>query len=456
MKNSTEFITKGNINKVIFTLSIPLMFNSLIRTLYSLTDGIYVSRISSEDFAATSFSRPVIFLFISVGLGVGVASTALMAQSLGAKKDEKAKVYATYSVLISFVLGVIFSILGIIVTPFIIRWMGAKGSFFDKTYIYLVTSFSGIIFDMTYFGFQSILNSQGNTKAITIISAISSITNVILDPFFIFDKVLIFKGLNLGLMGAALATNVAKAFLVVMAIFVVKKESKIKLDFKNFKYDFKIVKQIFNLAVPISFGNSGEALGFTILNSFIQSYGTVTIAAFAIGNRLSDLVNQAAMGIGMSLTGITGQNIGAGNIKRTKAIFKRANFWITIFSMISALIILVFNNQLLSIFIKDNQETQLIKQASEYLAYTAGIIFFMGYFSSITGFFQGVGDTKITMIMSIARLWVLRLPLVRAFGKFSSLGSTGIWISMFISNFLIVLWGFIKYKQGKRMKKVLV
>lgn len=448
-KSNIEFITNGNITDVIFKLSIPLMISNLIKTLYGITDGIYVAQISSEDYAATSFTWPVLYLFIAVGLGVSVAATSLMSQRLGARKLKDCSRYAVHTLILTTVLGVIFSILGVITAPFIVRWMGATGSFEYKSYIFLAINSVGLLFDMIFFGYQSILNSQGRTKSMTIISTISSITNVVIDPFFIFDNVLGIPGLNMGLAGAAWATVLSKVLLVVFAIRVVKKESEIEVSFKNFKLDMGIIKHIFSIAIPASLGSSGEAIGFTVLNGFIQSYGTTTLAAFSMGNRLSDIFNQGAIGIGMALTSITGQNIGAGKKERSKDIFKRANIIITFFSLASAIIILLFKDQLLSIFIKDRSDFELWRQASEYMYFSAIITFFMGYFSAINGFFQGVGKTKLTMYLSLARLWVLRLPLIMILKSLTNLGSTGIWISMLVSNALTVIVGFIIYKRGR-------
>ena len=378
-----------------------------------------------------------------------MAATSLMSQRLGARKLKDCSIYAVHTLILTTVLGVIFSILGVITAPFIVRWMGATGSFEYKSYIFLAINSVGLLFDMIFFGYQSILNSQGRTKSMTIISTISSVTNVVIDPFFIFDNVLGIPGLNMGLAGAAWATVLSKVLLVVFAIIVVKKESEIEVSFKNFKLDMGIIKHIFSIAIPASLGSSGEAIGFTVLNGFIQSYGTTTLAAFSMGNRLSDIFNQGAIGIGMALTSITGQNIGAGKKERSKDIFKRANIIITFFSLASAIIILLFKDQLLSIFIKDRSDIELWRQASEYMYFSAIITFFMGYFSAINGFFQGVGKTKLTMYLSLARLWVLRLPLIMILKSLTDLGSTGIWISMLVSNALTVIVGFIIYKRGR-------
>lgn len=229
-----------------------------------------------------------------------------------------------------------------------------------------------------------------------------------------------------------------------------KAKSTIEVSLKGFSFDKNVVGELFSLSVPASLGSSGEAIGFTILNGFIQSYGTTTLAAFAMGNRISDIFNQAAMGIGMALTSIIGQNYGAGNKERTKEIFKRANVIITYFSIFAATVLIIFKDPLLSIFIKDRADIELWRQASEYIYYAAAITFFMGYFSAINGFFQGLGQTKLTMFLSLARLWLLRLPIIMVLKTYTNLGSTGIWIAMLLSNGLTVLFGFIMYLKKRQ------
>ena len=399
---------------------------------------------SAEDYAATAFIWPLQYLFIAFGIGISIAATSLMSQKLGAGKRNEAKIYANHSMVISIAMGLVFSFLLYALAPTALSWMGAKDTFLEKSTIFLQINAFGLLFDLIFFAYQAILNSQGMTKSITTISAISSLANVILDPFFIFDSVL-----GMGLEGAAYATVLSKVILFVLGYIHVKSKSTIEVDLLGFKFDKNIAGELFSLSIPASLGSSGEAIGFTILNGFIQSYGTTTLAAFAMGNRISDIFNQAAMGVGMALTSIIGQNYGAGDKERTKAIFKRAITIITYFSIVAAAILIAFKDPLLSIFIKDKTDIELWRQASEYMYYSAAITFFMGYFSAINGFFQGLGQTKLTMNLSLARLWLLRLPIIMVLKTYTNLGSSGIWIAMLLSNGLTVLYGFVLYFKRK-------
>ncbi len=131
-QNTKNFITSGNINRVILTIATPLMINNLIRTLYNLTDGLYVAQLSAEDFAATAFIWPLNFLFISIGLGISVGATALIAQYFGANDLKMAKKYTWNTMALTFVFGFLLSTIGYIFAGQFVEWMGASGVFYEK------------------------------------------------------------------------------------------------------------------------------------------------------------------------------------------------------------------------------------------------------------------------------------------------------------------------------------
>ena len=132
-----NFITTGHINRVILTIATPLMINNLIRTLYNLTDGLYVAQLSAEDFAATAFIWPLNFLFISLGMGISVGATALIAQYFGAGKYRDAKRYAGNAMVLTYFFGFVLSVLGYFLAPLFVKMMGAEGTFLAKSVAYL-------------------------------------------------------------------------------------------------------------------------------------------------------------------------------------------------------------------------------------------------------------------------------------------------------------------------------
>lgn len=448
-QNKSELIQKGDMYKVLLTLSIPIMINSIIQTLYNLVDGIWVSKISSVHFAATSFVWPINFLFVALGIGLSVAGTSLLSQLLGAGKYKEAREYTTQLMVSSFLLSILFTVVGVVSSPYIIRLMGGEGDFAILANIYLRISFMDLPFMFLYFNINSIMNAQGNTVTPTILSAISALINVVLDPVFIFT-------FNMGIAGAAWATVLSRAVLAIFGvIFVFKGENDIIPDFRNFKFNKNILKEIVRVGLPASIGQTGSSIGFMFLNGFIVSYGTATMAAFGMVNRVTNLVMQPAMGVGAALTAVIGQNLGAKQFDRATESFIKASKIALCIGIIGGVFIFVFNKEMVNFFIQSKDEPEVIIQSVSYMKFVAFSMPLMGMFSVFQGIFQGSGNTKYSMAMEIGRLWAVRLPMILIFKNFTDFGSTGIWFSMSFSNFIVCLYGLWVYKTHGWKEKTL-
>ncbi|NLY73100.1 MAG: MATE family efflux transporter [Tissierellia bacterium] len=445
----SEFIVKEELYKVIWTLSLPLMLNNFIQTLYNLVDAFWLGRLGHEEFAATSFVWPVLNLFISIGIGTSVAGTSILARLLGSRKIQRAEEVAFHLMVLSLVFALVFSSLGYLLTPYILGFMGAKGDFFNYSRIYLQIDFLSFPFVMVFFGLQSILAAQGNNRAITIANTMAALLNVVLDPFFIFDEFMGIRSLGLGVAGAAYATFLSKVLLAFLGLFILLKgNNEISIGIRKIKLKLEIFKEILLVALPSTLGQMGSSFGFIILNAAIASYGTVTLAAFAMINRATAIIMQPPMGIGGSLAAIVGQNLGAGNHKRVKESLKKAALLSLVFTGLGALGLLIFDTQVVEFFLSSSGEPRVIEEALLYLWYSLLTIPLMGFFSIFQGFFQGIGFTKYSMYMDLGRLWVIRLPMIYAFKYLTSLGSQGIWFSMTFSNVAIILYAFWLYKKG--------
>ncbi len=448
-KDKTEMILKGSIYRALLTLSIPIMINSLIQTLYNLVDGIWVSKISSVHFAATAFVWPVNFLFISLGIGLSIAGTSLLSQLVGGGKLKEAKEYSTQLMAITILSSIVFTVLGYIISPTIIKLMGATGDLAKLGNIYLRITFLDLPFLFLFFNINSMMNAQGDTITPTILSGISAIINVVLDPIFIFT-------FNWGIAGAAWATLGSRAILAIVGFIMLFKDSnKIKPEFTDFKFNKGIIKEIVTVGLPSTIGQSGASLGFIVLNGFIGSYGTATIAAFAMVNRITSLIMQPAMGLGSALTAIVGQNIGANQIERVKDAFHKALKLTIIIGIVGCLLLIVFDDPIINFFMQSKDDPSVIELGLTYLLYISFSMPLMGIFSVLQGLFQGSGNTKYSMAMEVGRLWFVRLPMILLFKHFTNWGSSGIWFSMSFSNLIVCLYGYWMYRRNGWQKRVI-
>ncbi len=447
-------ILDGPVTPVLFAVAVPLMVNNLINSLYNLADGLWVAQLSLLEFAATSFVWPPHYLFVSLGIGVAIAGTALISQLIGADEKARAESYATHIFVLCSGLGLVFSFAGYFLAPSIVSWMGGRGELGHHASIYLSVLMAGFIFEMVYLAYFAILGAQGKTKVTTLISAGAALLNVVLDPFFIFDRIPLLgvRGLGMGIAGAALATVLSQVVRVILGAYAIySPHNKIRLRLRKVRLSWGQFAELARRGFPTALGQGSAALGFTLVNGVIAAYGDATIAAYAAVNRIASFVMQPTGGIGGSLTAIVGQNIGARQIDRVKEFNRTAFRYVTFMAVGGSLLLWFSRYPALSLFIREvGPEADLVwKMALQYMVFNVFMTPLMGYFDAFSGIFSGAGYPRYSAYMSIFRLWLVRLPLIWGFKQFTNLGALGVWIAMLSSNAVIIIFATVLYFRGK-------
>ena len=435
--------------KGIVSLALPVFLANIFKTLHDLVDAYFLGRLgdstaASEMQGAIGLTWPIFFVFLSFGMGISIAGNALIGQYIGKKDYVNAKKYATNVVYISIILGVVFTLLSYFLAPSILGWMGVEGNKLEYATTYLrVRSFELIILFLT-FAFQAIRRATGDTTTPVLVSSFAILMNIILTPIFVLY-------LDMGIFGAALATLLANIIILpITIILLVKNKKGISVKFKVSHINVPIIKDIFRIALPASSGQSIQAVGFIILQAFIENFG-VAVTAFYLGNRINSLIMFPVSSISTIIAVYVAQNIGAGNIRRAKNSIKQGVKMSVGLMILGVLIILPFREGLVRIFSDDEEAITL---AVEYMLFVAISLPFVAVFQILLSTFQGSGDTKFSFWLALIRLWVFRLPLVYLTIHYTNLGPTGIWASMLISNMLAVIVGFLLYTRVKFIPKI--
>lgn len=441
-----EAILSGNINKVLLTLSLPIMLGNVIQTIYQVTDMYWVSRLADGDNAlgAISFIWPVIFVMLSFGIGINIAGTSMISQYVGMNKQNEARSVAgqliSFSLLFSLVLGII----GALYSKDILYLIGARNEILEYGSLYLGITFSTMPVMFLFFAYQSIRQGQGDTMTPMILLGSSVVLNIILDPILMFT-------LNMGVAGAAWATVISRALSTVVGVYLLFFSSNgIKLRLSDLSLNLPVLKDIVRIGMPSALGQSIDGLGFMVMNIFVLSFGAYTMTAFAIGNKINSLILMPAMGIGGALATVIGQNVGAGQTERaSKAVYASMKLSVLILSLGGAVIIL-FAPQVVGIFTDD---PVVSAQAIFYLRLITAAIPLMGIFQSLVGCFQGAGHTMTVMFVTTSRLWAMRIPLIILLKHFTPLAEHSIWYSMVISNLLTCILAYVIFLRGSWKKK---
>ena len=440
-----DFILNGNMAKVILTLSLPIMLNNLIQTIYNLTDTFFVSRLGTSQLAAMQFTWPLIFLMTSLAAGLGIAATALISQKIGEDKPKDARKTAGQALSFTLLIALVFGTLGYLATPIILKTMGGTGDLLHYSVAYLRIMFLGMPTVFLFFAFSAIRQGQGDMTTPMQLSAMSVFLNIVLDPIFIFK-------LNMGIQGAAIATVISRGVFIIYAVYIMFYSGNgIQMRLKDLILDSATVNRILKIGLPSMIGQSTTSLGFAVMNAFIVTYGDATLSAFALGNRISSLTFMPAMGISSALTTIVGQNMGALNLPRAKEAFWTSIKLSLLFLIACSAVVFAASATIMGWFTKDQI---VFDQGLYYMRVILLTVPLMGIFFSLTGLFQGSGHTKQAMAIMMSRLWILRIPMIIIFKYFTNWGASGIWIAMVISNILICIAGMALYSTGMWQNKV--
>ena len=296
MERKTTMSLKGTpIWKGMLQLAIPVFFVNILKTVHDLVDTFFLGRVPGVDVSdgianATHMQNGIgltwslFFIFISFGMGLSVAGNALIGQYIGHKEPGSAKKYAGNLILMALGLGLFFNLTLYVIAPWVMRAIGATGADFDYAVSYLrIRSFELPILFFSY-AFQAIRQSTGDTTTPVLVSAFQIVLNIVLTWWMV-------SVLDMGVIGAGLSTLIANwvglpAFLLILTL----SKSGLKVDFKQRFADLKVMRHLFEIAIPASVGQALQALGFVILNGVVLSYGTYASTAYAIGNRINSIV----------------------------------------------------------------------------------------------------------------------------------------------------------------------
>ena len=270
-----------NILKTLLKLAAPIILAQLFQIAYQFTDAFWVGRLGEKAVAAVAMSMPVLFFMTSAGIGLAVAGSSLTAQYFGAKNEKMLGQAAAQTMLMVVAVSLLFSFIGYLGTPGILKLLGTDASIAIDAQAYLRIAFLGLIFNFSFFIFQSIMRSIGRPQLPFYVVIFTVILNFALDPLFMFG----FGPIPaMGVAGVALATLGTQSIAAIIGLTLLfSGKHGIHLHWHNFKPDFAFIKKAFLLGMPASVEQSARSLSLTVITSLIAGFGTLAVAAYGVG-----------------------------------------------------------------------------------------------------------------------------------------------------------------------------
>jgi len=446
-----KILTEGSIIKTLISLSIPLILTNILQTAYNLTDTFWVGRLGKVPVAAVSLSFPIIFITISLGSGLAVAGSILTAQKKGAQDSEAVNHIATQTFYSVIGISIILAIFGYFFTPVLVGIMKTEPQVYEQAVTYLKILFLGLPALFIYLTFQSLMRSLGEVKLPFYIVLSTVFLNLILDPLFIFgyEDWIPAKGVA----GAALATISTQYLSAFISLFFISKAYKgLQIKRKDFRPDWKVLKALIKTGVPVSIEQVSRAAGIFVMVMLVSGFGTLALAGYGIGTRILSFIIIPAFGLGMATSTLVGQNIGAKTYERAK---KTIQYSLGIaFGVLTLLgiIIYMFARQIAYFFIPN--DIAAIDESTVFIKLLAVSFGFLGLLIVTIGAFRGAGKTKISMLLALFSVWIIRFPLAYYLSYHTELKEMGIWISYPVTNSITALMGLLilfKYKWFNKM-----
>ncbi len=407
------------INKLIITMSLPMMASMLIQALYNVVDSVFVSRINQDAFTALSLVFPMQNFMIAVGSGTGVGVNALVSRFLGEKRWKDANDGANCGIFLSLVSAIVFSLICFTASKWVFILQKADAAITDYGTQYL-TVCGGLCFGMfAQFIFERLLQSTGKTLFSMITQMTGAVINLILDPIMIFGY---FGCPALGVRGAALATVIGQICAAVLAlIFNIKVNKELTLSLRGvFHPKGKVIGKIYSVGVPsIIMASVGSVMSFG-LNNILMKFTSTAAAVFGAYFKLQSFIFMPVFGLNNGIIPIISYNYGARKKKRLQQTMRNGVIYAMAIMTVGLVILQIFTKPLLMIFQPDAYMLELGIPAIRTISLS---FIFAGYSIAASSIFQAFGKGFLSMMVSIIRQLFVLLPVAYLFSLTGNVGA---------------------------------
>lgn len=400
MKKSTV-MTEGSIWKKILFFSIPLILGNLFQQLYNTVDSIIVGNyIGSEALAAVGSSGSLINLLIGFCIGASAGAGVVIAQFYGAQNREGVRKAVHTTIAIAIAAGAVLTVVGIVATPILLKAMGTPQEVFDQASIYLKVYFGGILFSVVYNMSAGILNAVGNSKRSLVYLMIAATSNIFLDLLFVVV-------LKMGIVGAAIATDISQLLSCIFIIlFLVRSEDVYRVKLKDIRCYDNLLGKILKIGLPTGVQNIVISLSNVIVQSSVNSFGAVAMAGFAAYIKVDGFNILPVLSFSMAATTFVGQNVGAGRLDRVKKGMYVSVAMGIIYTVCTGILLLTFAPQVIGVF---TQNGKVVEYGVYIMKFFCPFYWMLGILHILAGTIRGTGKTMQAMVVFLFSLCIFRV-----------------------------------------------
>ena len=434
------------ISKLIWNMSLPIIASMLVQALYNIVDSVFVSRISETALAAVSLTFPAQQLIIAVAAGTGVGISALLGRALGAGNQHRANDVARNGIFLAVASAVAFCILALCFSHVFFSAQTTVPEIVEQGNIYLLIVCCGSVGIFLEITFERLLQATGRSILSMYTQGVGTIINIILDPVFIFV-------LDMGVVGAALATIIGQICSAVLAITLCHTKNKeLQISFRGFRPNWQLIKNIYMIGIPSIIMMAISSVMVFVMNKILialHSAKETAATMFGVYFKLNSFVFMPIFGLNTGIISIISYNYGAGKRKRMLETIHRSTLYAVIVMTVGTIIFEAFPHVLLGMFEASDTMLEVGIPALRIIGLSfpmAGMCILLG------GAFQAVGKSVYSMLTSIVRQLLVLLPAALVLALIGrSIGNDNlVWWSFPIAEVVSLVMTLLLYRRLRR------
>lgn len=404
MKTNKKLMTTGSIASNIILFAIPILLGNLFQQLYTVVDSIVIGNyVNKEALAAVTSVGPLSFLFVGFFVGTFIGAGVVISRYFGANDTEKVQLAIHTSVAFALLCSAVLSVLGILMTPSLLKLMQTPPEVYEGAKDYIQIYFLGISSLIMYNSAAGILRALGDSRHPLYYLIVSSVINIILDLVF----VVVF---GWGIKGAASATIVGQTISTILSYRILfKSNDEYRVHLNKIKFDKTILKQILIIGIPSGLQSSISAFSNVFLQSGINSFGAVAMAGSGAFSRSQAFLFKPITSFAQSLTTFTSQNLGAGEYDRVKKGVRFGMTAITSLAVVVSLVLYIFAPNIISLF-SDNED--VIRVGIQRAHFVAPGLVILAVAHTLISIFRGAGKSFVPMVVMLVFFCIFRILFV--------------------------------------------
>lgn len=433
------------IPRLLISMSLPMMLSMLVQALYNIVDSIFVAKISESALTAVSLAYPIQNLMIAIVSGTCVGMNALLSRNLGEKNDDSANAAARNGIFLGFLSFIAIAVLGGFGADFFMstQTTDAQIHLYGTQYLRIVTTLSfGLFFAIT---FSRILQSTGKMVHAMIAQTAGAVTNIILDPIFIFG---LFGVPKMEVVGAAIATVIGQCVeMSLTIIFNLKYNRELNLNMRNFRPSLHIIGNIYKVGIPSSIMMSISSVMVFFMNKILMAFSSTAVAVFGVYFKLQSFIFMPVFGLNNGMIPIVAFNYGARNKERILDTMKLSVCIATCSMLIGIALFQLIPEQLFGFF---DASDEMLRIGVPALKIISLHFIFAGFNIITSSIFQALGNGVYSLTISVVRQLLVILPAAFIFAKL--FGLANVWWAFIIAEVVAVSMNIFLFQRIKKDK----